>query len=75
MKFTKYIICAAISAFAGGFILGKVRTLNPKDRETVKQALRYQIEDIRNASCGCYGEELPALSGALCEVVDRLKTL
>lgn len=75
MKFTKYIICAAISALAGGFIFSKVRTLSPKDRDTVKQALRDQIEYIGNVSCGCYDVELSALSNALCEVVDRLKTL
>lgn len=75
----RLFMCGAIGCFVGiaidRFIFDKTRTLSPKDRETVKQALRDQIEDIRAVSRGCYDMELSALSNALCEVVDRLKTL
>ncbi len=51
-----------------------INTLNSNitDDELIKQALRGQIEDIRNAQW-VDGSDLAALSSALCEVVDRLR--
>lgn len=44
------------------------------DDELIKQALRGQIEDIRNAQW-VEGSDLASLSNALCNVVQKLKEL
>lgn len=45
------------------------------DDELIKQALREQLKDIREVSACENHEGLPQLTTALCEVVDRLRSL
>ena len=47
---------------------------NVTDDELIRQALIDQAKDIREAS-KVFGEDLPALSQALCDVVNTLKKL